>query len=127
MTTYPRWLFGVAAAVNLSVVACMLLARGLFVSLLALDPVTGTNIPLFQLSAVLIGVFGYCYVRVALDPVRQRPLIEVGVVGKTLAVITVVIGAIIWPHLLRLAILFSADLVFAALFAHYLARTRAAR
>jgi hypothetical protein len=127
MNTYARWLFGIAAASNLAVVAWMLLAPGLFVSLLALDPVTGTNARLFQLSAVLIGVFGYAYVRIAMDPVGQRPLIEVGVIGKTLAVITVVAGAMVTPHLWRMAALFSADLVFAALFAHYLARTKAAR
>jgi hypothetical protein len=123
MTAYARWLFGVAAAANLLVAAAMSVGQGWFVAVLALDPITGTNVVLVDLAAVLIAGFGYGYARIALDPARFRPLIGVGALGKAAAVATVVAGALAIPHLWRLAGLIGGDLVFAALFWDYLRRT----
>lgn len=123
MPTYSRWLFGLAAAANLAVAAWILFARGRFVQLFDLDPITGTNIVLTNLAAVLIAGFGYGYVRIALDPVRFRPLVHIGALGK-LAAVAVAVSAVVWDRgAMRLAILVSGDLVFAALFVDYLRRT----
>jgi hypothetical protein len=124
MTRYARCLFGVAAAANLLVALAMSLGQRWFVAILALDPITGTNVILVDLAAVLIGGFGYGYARIALDPEQFRPLIRVGALGKLAAVATVLAGALTMPHLWRLFVLIGGDLVFAALFADYLRRTR---
>jgi len=124
LSTYARWLFGLAAAANLIVGAWLALAQGLFVAVLGLDPISGSNIVIADLAAVLIAAFGYGYVRVALDPERFRPLIHVGAVGKLAAVATVAAGAIVVPHVWVLLAFMSGDAVFAALFLDYLRRTR---
>jgi len=123
MNSYARWLFGVSAAANLLVAAAMSLGQPWFVAVLGLDPITGTNVVLVDLAAVLIAGFGYGYARIALDPVGCRPLIAVGALGKAAAVATAFVGALTIPHLWRFAGLISGDLVFAALFWDYLRRT----
>jgi hypothetical protein len=125
MSTYARWLFGVAVAANLLVAAAMSLGQRWFVTVLGLDPITGTSVVLVDLAAVLIAAFGYGYARIALDPVRYRPLIALGAWGKLAAVATVLVGALAIPHLWRLFALIGGDLVFAALFLHYLRRASA--
>ena len=58
--------------------------------------------------------------RVARDPVANRPIIHMGIVGKSLVVLSVgydfLMGNTNWPF----ALLVSGDAVFAALFAAYL-------
>jgi hypothetical protein len=125
MSAYARWLFGIAAAANLLVAASMSLGQPWFVALLGLDPITGTNVVLVDLAAVLIAAFGYGYARIALDPVRFRPLIALGAWGKLAAVATVLFGALTAPHLWRLFALISGDGPFALLFLDYLRRTSA--
>ena len=124
MSAYARWLFGSAAAANLIVAAWLALAQGLFVAVLRIDPITGSNVVIADLAAVLIAAFGYGYLRIALDPVRFRPLIHVGAVGKLAAVATVFAGVMFIPHVWPLALLVSGDAVFAGLFLDYLRRTR---
>jgi hypothetical protein len=123
MNAYARYLFGVAAAANLLVAGAMSVGQGPFVAVLGLDLIVGTNVVLVDLAAVLIGAFGYGYARIALDPVRFRPLIAIGAWGKLAAVATVLLGAIAGPHLWRLFALVSGDVVFALLFLDYLRRT----
>ena len=123
MRTYARWLFGVAATTNLAVVAAMTLAPGLFVGVLGLDPPAGTNRVIWYLAAELIGVFGYGYVRIALEPARFRALIHLGAVGKLAAVALVLVGALLVPHVWKFFALISGDVIFAALFLDYLRRT----
>jgi len=123
MQSYARWLFGLAAAANLAVAAAMMLAPGLFVGVLGLDAPAGTNRVIWQLAAALIGVFGYGYGRVALDPVRFRALIHLGAVGKLAAVALVLVGAMLVPHVWKFFALISGDAIFAALFVDYLRRT----
>jgi hypothetical protein len=55
MIPYARWLFGVAASANLLVALAMSLGQPLFVAVLALDAITGTNVILVDLAALLIG------------------------------------------------------------------------
>jgi hypothetical protein len=124
MSAYARRLFGIAAAANLLVAASMSLGQVWFVAILALDAITGTNVVLVDLAAVLIAGFGYGYARIALDPAGYRSMIAIGALGKLAAVATVLVGALTVPHLWRLFALIGGDLVFAALFFDYLRRTR---
>lgn len=123
MKSYARWLFGTAAAGNLAVGGSLLLAQKPFAEILGLDPIVGSNAVIAALAGVLIVVFGYGYGRIALDPARFRPLIQLGAFGKLAAVVTVVVGARLVPHVWWLAVLVSGDLGFAALFLDYLRRT----
>jgi len=124
--SYARTLFGVAALANFSVASGLLLLRRQVTPLLSLDPVAGSNLAFFHLAAMLIAIFGYAYLRVALDPRRFRPFVGLGAIGKVLAVATAtwhwLAGDLTWP----LPLLISGDLVFALLFVDYLRRTRAA-
>ena len=64
------------------------------------------------------------FLLIARDPVRYRPYVSLGIIGKLLVVVAVftpwLTGAIGW----RVPALAGADLVFAALFADFLRRTR---
>jgi len=124
LTSYARWLFGAAAAANLIVAAWLALAQDLFVAVLRLDPISGSNIVIADLAAVLIAAFGYGYLRIALDPLGFRPLIHIGALGKLAAVATVVAGAVLIPHLWPLVAFLSGDAILGVLFVDYLRRTR---
>ena len=124
MDGYARWLFGIAAAANVSVGLSLLFLRRQVAPLLQLDPLAGTNLVFFYLAGTLIVTFGYAYLRIALDPHRWRPVISLGVIGKLLAV-----GSASWAWLAgdvggRLPLLLSGDVVFALLFVDYLRRTQ---
>ena len=126
MDTYARRLFGVAAFTNFLFAFVLLFLRPVLARLVALDPVAGTNRVFVYLTATLVGAFGYSYLRVAGDPRRFRSFIELGAIGKLLAVTAVTVpwlaGEIGW----RLPSLIGGDLVFALLFIDYLRRTRPA-
>jgi len=122
---YAHRLFGTAAAANFSVGLSLLFLRKHVEPLLGLDPITGTNLVFFYLSGTLIVTFGYAYLRIALDPRTWHSVIQLGAIGKLLAV-----ASAAWPWLAgevggRLPLLASIDLVFALLFIHYLRRTSA--
>lgn len=91
-----------------------------------LDPIGGTNLVLANLADVLIGVFGYSYALVASDPVRYRPFISLGAIGKLLAVAAVVEPWLTGATPAILPALVGADLIYALLFLDFLRRTRAA-
>jgi len=125
MRTYARWLFGTAAFFNLLVGFNLLFLRyWLQTPLLPLDPIGGTNLVLANLAGLLVASFGYGYARVAGDPVKFRPYIHLGAIGKLLAVIGVLwpwwIGAVSW----KLPALASIDMIYAVLFLDYLRRTK---
>ncbi|MBA3812024.1 MAG: hypothetical protein H0X27_10370 [Caulobacteraceae bacterium] len=118
----PR-LFGVAAAFNFGVGIALLFLRPWLGPLLGLDVIAGTNLVLIDLTAGLILLFGYAYARLAIDAVRYRPYIPIGIGGKLVAVVSAAVpwlaGEISW----RLPLLAGADLVFVGLFVAYLRRT----
>ena len=124
MKTYGRWLFGVAAAFNTLVGLGFLSARAQLDPILGLTVAGGTNVVFVDLCAGFIILFGYAYLRAAIDPVRFRPFIGLGVIGKLMAV-AVVLG-LFAAHVIdaRLPLLVGGDLVFALPFADYLRRTR---
>jgi hypothetical protein len=123
MQAHARALFGTAAAANFGVALGLLFLRPQLGPLLGLDPAGGTNAIFLYLAAVMIGLFGYSYLRVAGDPRRFRPFIELGVIGKLLAVAAAglpwLAGEVSW----QLPLLISGDLVFVLLFLDYLRRT----
>ena len=127
MKIYARWLFGTAAFFNLLVGFNLVVLRyWVQTPLLHLDPISGTNLVLANLAGLLVGSFGYAYARVAADPVKFRPYIHLGAIGKLLALAGVVwpwwIGAVSWT----LPALVSVDLIYAILFLDFLRRTKIA-
>ena len=124
MTSYARWLFRIAAAFNFAVAAGLLFLRPWLTPMLKLDPPTGTNLVAVNVAGVMVATFGYAYARVAADPVRHRPYVTLGIVGKVLVVAGTLVpfltGTIDW----RLPALSGADVVFSILFLDFLRRTR---
>jgi len=112
-----RSLFGIAALFNFLVGIPMLVAYPLVARLLQLE---GPPTMWFHIVAAIIVVFGYAYARIAQDPVKYRPFISLGIVGKLAFVVA------IYGHWLQgtaptpIALLVTVDLVFAAIFAAYL-------
>ena len=90
--------------------------------LMGLGPVSGSNSLFFQISAAAVALFGWAYWQVSRDPVRNRPLIALGIVGKLATV------ALIWGHYLagtigwQLPALVIGDLIYATLFWRWLSR-----
>jgi hypothetical protein len=124
MNAYARWLFGIAAIFNFAVGLALLFLRPMLLGRLGFDPVTGSNVIIANLVGMFIALFGYCYLLVALDPVKYRPYISVGAIGKLLA-----IGCAVAPWLagsirMRPPPLLAGDLILALLFLDYLRRTR---
>jgi hypothetical protein len=115
-----RPLFTVAAIFNVLVGLGMLLAYGLLTPWLGLPAKPTVWI---HIVALVVLIFGYAYWRIAMDPVRFREYVVLGIVGK------LAFAAAIYAHYLAgdataaMAVLVSADVLFAALFAAYLKGT----
>ena len=118
-----RLLFTVAAIFNAVVGLAMLLAYDLMVPLLGLPPRPSVWI---HIVALIVLVFGYAYWRIANDPLRFREYVVLGIVGKLAFVVAIYGHFLAGDATKALAVLVTADLVFAGLFAAYLARTPAA-
>lgn len=125
MVTYARWLFAIAAIVNLSTGLGLLVLRSRFMHAAGLDPVSGTNIALLNFTGAMIALFGYGYARIAVDPKTFRPLVHIGILGKLLAFACVTLPWLAGTISVRLPALLSIDVIFAAVFADYLRRTHA--
>ncbi|MES0873879.1 hypothetical protein [Sinimarinibacterium thermocellulolyticum] len=121
---YAVVLFGSAAIFNAAVAAALLCARPQLAAAFGLDPIDGSDVVVANLAGALVGLFGYAYLRLALDPLRYRVYAELGAIGKLLAVAAADVpwlqGVIDW----RLPLLAAGDLLFALLFIDWLRRTR---
>jgi hypothetical protein len=121
-----RWLFGTAAVFNLAVAGALLFLRPWLAPLLKLDPMQGSNVVTHNLTACFVGLFGYGFALAAFDPLKYRPIIRLGAIGKLLAVACVagpwLLGII--PAALPLFIM--ADLIYALVFIAFLRHTGAA-
>lgn len=117
-----RTLFTIAAIFNAVVGLAMLLSYDLMVPWLGFPPRPTVWI---HIIALIVLVFGYAYWRIANDPARFREYVVLGIAGK-LAFVVVIYGHFIaGDATAALAMLVTADLIFAGLFAAYLARTPA--
>ena len=122
MSSAARRLFIPAAIFNWSVAAGLLLLSDVMGPLLRLDPASGTNLALRDMSMLLVALFGFAYWRITFDPHRFRPYIELGILGKSLVVVAIyghwLAGHIGW----QLPAVAFGDAVFALLFLQFLRR-----
>ena len=124
MQTYARWLFGTAAAFNILIGLSLMFLRPLLQARLGIAPAEGENLVLANLAGLLAAMVGVIYAMIARQPERYRPIIVLAAIGKALAfwmVFTAWRQGEIGP---QLAVLVTGDLIYAALFADYLRRTR---
>ena len=124
MRAYARWLFGTAAVLNIAVGGGLLFLRPWLGPLLGFDPTGGTNLVLANLAGALVVAFGGAYACAAADPARYRTYIQLGTIGKLLAV-----AAVVWPWLAgavswTLPAPALADVAYALLFWDFLRRSR---
>lgn len=121
MDNYARKLFGAAAIFNFVAGIAFLFAMQQVAQLIGMKPVP-SDLLFVHFGAVLVLTFGWGYWRVSCDPVGNRPIIRLGIVGKSLVVIAGYVdwyaGNVNWPF----AALITGDLIFAALFWDYLRR-----
>ena len=118
-----RTLFRIAALFNWSAVVFFLPALGI-ADRLGHGAPTGT--PFEHVGLGAIALFGIGYWMVASAPEQNRGIVQLGLLGKVLA-IAVVVGHYIAGNVsLPLALVVSGDIVFAVLFARYLVGTREA-
>jgi hypothetical protein len=121
MTAKP--LFTVAAIFNFLVGIPLLVAHSRVAPLLGIE---GPPTVWMHIVAAIVVLFGYAYWRIAGDPARFRPYVVLGILGKLAFVV------IIYGHWLAgtapgpVALLVTADLVFALLFIAYLRSNPAA-
>ena len=123
MEAYARALFGVAGAANLMVGASILWAWNSLAPHLQLAPVYGANLWLVYFAGSMIGLFGVVYLLIAHDPRTYRACIAIFAAAKSLAFASALAVWLADASSVRLSLLLSADLVFAALFIDYLRRT----
>lgn len=122
MITHARWLMGTAALFNWSVVLCFLFLNTQLSALLQLDSASGSNLAMRDLALALVATFGAAYLYAAIDPVRGRPYIVLGTLGKSLAALTMFThwfaGNIDW----QLPLLLVGDVLYSLLFINFLRR-----
>jgi hypothetical protein len=118
-----RILFRTAALFNWSAVVFFLPVLGL-ADRLGYGAPAGTAFEHVGLGA--IGLFGLGYWMVASAPEQNRGIVQLGLLGKMLAVGLVVGHYLAGNVSLPLALVVSGDVIFAVLFARYLAKTGAA-
>jgi hypothetical protein len=117
-------LFTIAATFNVLVGSGILLAYDALAPWLGFPPEPTVWI---HIVALVVLIYGYAYWRIAMDPVRFREYVVLGIAGK------LAFAAAIYGHYLSgdataaLAVLVSADVLFAALFAAYLNGTASDR
>ena len=117
-----RILFRTAALFNWSAVVFFLPVLGL-ADRLGHGAPTGT--PFEHVGLGSIGLFGLGYWMVASAPEQNRGIVQLGLLGKVLAVALVAGHYLAGNVSLPLALVVSGDLIYAVLFARYLATTRA--
>jgi len=122
MLRHARWLFLTAALFNWSVALGLLLIEPVLRPRLGLEIATGSNLALRDLGLVLIISFGIAYLCVSLNPVRFRPYIGLGVLGKSLVLVAIyghwLAGHIGW----QLPALALGDALYSLLFLQFLRR-----
>ena len=121
MTDRPgTLLFRIGAAFNVLVGLPMLVAWPTAAALLGL---TTPRSVYTDLVGAIVAMFGWVYWRIAEDPVGCRSYVLLGIVGKLTFVAVIYANWALGRAPAALAVLVTADLVFAILFARWLRRT----
>jgi hypothetical protein len=119
-----RLLFRTAALFNWAAVAFFLPVLGLANRLGRGAP---SDTAFEHLGIGAIALFGLGYWMVASAPEQNRGIVQLGLLGKIVAIVLVVGHYLAGNVSLPLALVVSGDVIFAVLFARYLAKTGAAR
>lgn len=114
-----RLMFRLAALFNVAVGTPLWIAPVALSKLFGLEPIP-TDILYTDLFAVLVITFGIGYWRVGADPVRNRTIVEMGIIGKLLVVFVGYQHFLAGTTNLPFAALVTGDLVWALLFLRYL-------
>jgi predicted permease len=114
-------LFLFAAAFNFVVGGALLFGYPAFAPMLGIE---GPPTVFFHVAMGIVLVFGYVYWRIARDPVKYRPYVVLGVMGKMVFVVAIYAHWFAGDASTAMAVLVTGDLVFAALFAQYLRASR---
>ena len=118
---HARTLFSIASAFNMLIGWSWLLAMPLFVQISGMSPPPAD--PVFvHLGAVLVIAFGWGYWCIAQDPVANRAIIRLGILGKSLVVIAGYYDWLAGNTNWIFAFLVTGDAIFAVLFYDYLRR-----
>lgn len=114
-----RLMFRLAGLFNVGVAIPLWIAPVALSKLFGFEPVP-TDILYTDLFAVLVITFGIGYWRVGADPVRNRVMVEMGILGKLLVVLVGYQHFLAGTTSLPFAALVTGDLVWASLFWRYL-------
>lgn len=121
MDKHAKFLFVSAAVFNYFAGLVFVFAMPQFASIIGMNKLPID--PLFwHFGGVLVLAFGWGYWRVSCDPRVNRPIIHMGILGKSLVVIAGYVDWVIGNADISYVILISGDAVFAALFIDYLRR-----
>ena len=117
-TTTVKRLFIVAAIFNFSVAVMLGGFQSIFLPILGMEPLDNTAF--LHLFMALVFVYGLGYYWVACNPETNRDIIRMGIIGKLLVVVILLVHAF-WGNVSwGFAAVGSADLVFAILFIRFL-------
>jgi hypothetical protein len=121
MDIYARRLFTIAAAYNFICSVPGFLSTTPLAGRLGLTPaVDPTDV---QIALVLVVTFGWGYWKIAQDPVVNRPIIVLGIIGKILVALVGYLNWLTGHASSTVALVVTGDALFAALFYHYLRHT----
>ena len=121
MDIYARRLFTIAAAYNFICSVPGFLSTTPFARHLGLTPaVDPTDV---HIALVLVVTFGWGYWKIAQDPVVNRPIIVMGIIGKILVALVGYLDWVAGHASGTVALVVTGDAIFAALFFQYLRRT----
>ncbi|WP_150429940.1 hypothetical protein [Dechloromonas sp. CZR5] len=124
MNSHARILFSVAGYFNLAVGLIFLFAMPQLAQMIGMNPIPEDYV-LIHFGSVLVIVFGVGYLKVAADPVVNRPIIQLGILGKSGVVLAGMVDWLLGNTNAAFPLLLTADVVFAVLFANYLRLHRA--
>jgi hypothetical protein len=117
------WLFSSAAVFNAVICLSLFIAPHAVARWLSLDPVTGSNLMILNLTAGFIGLFAVAYALIAVDPVAFRVFVPFSIGGKLIAAAIIVEAWLEGSTSWRVPALASGDVLFAIAFWHFLRRS----